>query len=64
MVRFLSKFNFLFNRTSIGFFVQTFEHVHEFMNNVDFLNISLWFLDREVTTLFVVQALCAWPSEP
>ena len=45
-------------------FVQTFGYVHEFVNSIDFLNISLWFLDKGVATLFMVQALCAWPSEP
>ena len=49
---------------STNFLVHTLWHVHEFVNSIDFLNISLWFLGWEVTTLYVVQALCAWSSEP
>ena len=55
-------------------FVQSFWHVHEFLNSIVFLNISLWCLDKEVTTFFLVQAYslavrtvnlrCVFPLRP
>ena len=74
MVRYFSKYNFKFNRTSIGFIVQHLGHVHEFVNSIDFLNISLLCLDEGVTTFFLVQAYslavrtvnlrCVFPLRP
>ena len=55
-------------------FVQSFWHVHEFLNSIVFLNISMWFLDKGVTTFFLVQAYslvvrtanlrCVFPLRP